>query len=1083
MATDYSSISIGSAEELAKRVGDSLLADRYRDPTHFVYELLQNAEDALKDRYKEQPKGGFSRRVRFDLYPDRLEVRHCGIPFGQAHIQAICDIARSSKTAKDDIQHFGIGFKSVYAFTKSPQIHSGDEHFWIESYVKPHACEPRQTGTGETLFVFPFDHSEKEPKECHAEIAARLRDLGLQTILFLRHVDEIDWRIDKQATGRYSRKIKNWDTDNIQRFDLSGEEDGRKLRSESWLVFHRSADFTGREGRTIDVAYRLADGRNKANGHQIKRVKDSRLVALFPTDVQIALGFLIQGPYELTPSRDNLDGRKKAREVNQRLIKETAKFVPETLEALKVRGLLTFAALDALPLEGDAFETDSGQFFAPVFEAVKQALKKRPLIPGVGKSFVSGTNGVLVRGRELADLFKPEQLKLLLDSEGERQWISPEITDKKSTQRLHSYLRDALGVDELDADTLVWRLEDSFLQAQKVTWFARFYRFLLKHESLWSEDGGLRDKPIIRLADGSNVAPFGSDGANAFLPSDGESGPKSVHTNLITGESLAFLRKLGIRERDAVAEVLEDILPQYDSGEGRSERKHKRNLERILLALSDEKSSDHAVLVDKLSNTPFLQAENAKTGKREFQSPSSLLYNKSSELSEYFKEQDDCWFLAEASLPKAAKMWLVKLGVGELPALESSEEVKDRRLQEIAPDEPKKRVEKYDDYDLHGLDKVLKRIRKHGKSEPRQAVQLSRTLWRILVRVANEEDGKFLKGTLKWKRPRGRVAETDHFDSCFIERLRAEAWLPDRKGQLRKPSEMQAQDLASGFERNSTLCDALQFQTPRAEKLKEVGLTPKEIRLLEFTQRYPEAAEEFLRNCRKRNTSSAAASDEQNTCVTPGTADGMRSQLNGNVPATSGESTAAKEPQTEGAPASTKAPACFDTVDLDATAVGDPGEQAPRTDHLQTRVRAVAQTASESTPESQEMAEVRSRIDRAGVAAVKAFEEQAGRSVTEMPHNHPGYDLESRGQSSEVLRYIEVKSTGLDWNGVLLSKTQFQKAQELGDRYWLYVVENAHLAKPEVYPIQNPVGWTEKFVFDGGWKAVSAAISKSSEAS
>ena len=34
---------------------------------------------------------------------------------------------------------------------------------------------------------------------------------------------------------------------------------------------------------------------------------------------------------------------------------------------------------------------------------------------------------------------------------------------------------------------------------------------------------------------------------------------------------------------------------------------------------------------------------------------------------------------------------------------------------------------------------------------------------------------------------------------------------------------------------------------------------------------------------------------------------------------------------------------------------------------------------------------------KAGVAAVTAFEEQAGRSVTEMPHNHPGYDLESRG--------------------------------------------------------------------------------------
>ena len=95
-----------------------------------------------------------------------------------------------------------------------------------------------------------------------------------------------------------------------------------------------------------------------------------------------------------------------------------------------------------------------------------------------------------------------------------------------------------------------------------------------------------------------------------------------------------------------------------------------------------------------------------------------------------------------------------------------------------------------------------------------------------------------------------------------------------------------------------------------------------------------------------------------------------------------------------------------------------------------------------------------------------------------MPHNHPGYDLESRGQNSEVLRYIEVKSTGLDWNGVLLSSTQFQKAQELGDRYWLYVVENADSGNPQVYPIQNPAGVTERFIFDSGWKQISEAQMK-----
>src|SRR6266404_1361710 len=439
MSTDYSKISLGDAYALARRVGDTLLAERYRDPTHFVYELLQNAEDALKDRHKEAPDVAFSRRVKFHLFKDRLELRHFGIPFSGDHIRAICDIARSSKTSADDIQHFGIGFKSVYAFTKSPQIHSGDEHFWIESYVRPYAVAPREVENGETLFVFPFDHPEKSPGEAYTEIAARLQDLGLKTLLFLNWVNEIEWSMEKRGTGRYVRKFTEMDS-GLRRFELTGEESGRTLRNEHWLVFHRSADFVGRVGRTVDVAFQLANNSNRS-GREIKRVKDSPLIALFPTDVQTSLGFLIQGPYELTPSRDNLDlARKKAREVNRQLLRETAKLVVDALAELKAHGLLTASALDALPLDPEAVQTDSGKFFEPIFEAVKQALKRKPLIPGVGKRFVSGANGILVRGKELTKLFNREQLQALLGASNERDWISPDITDKKSTRRVHSYL-------------------------------------------------------------------------------------------------------------------------------------------------------------------------------------------------------------------------------------------------------------------------------------------------------------------------------------------------------------------------------------------------------------------------------------------------------------------------------------------------------------------------------------------------------------------------------------------------------------------------------------------------------------------
>jgi hypothetical protein len=97
-------------------------------------------------------------------------------------------------------------------------------------------------------------------------------------------------------------------------------------------------------------------------------------------------------------------------------------------------------------------------------------------------------------------------------------------------------------------------------------------------------------------------------------------------------------------------------------------------------------------------------------------------------------------------------------------------------------------------------------------------------------------------------------------------------------------------------------------------------------------------------------------------------------------------------------------------------AAPEQADRTPRTGHLQTRIRVVRGTESESTPESQGMAESRSRIDKAGISAVIAFERTAGRFVTELAHNHPGYDLESRNAQGELLRKIEVKSTGVDWN-------------------------------------------------------------------
>lgn len=116
-----------------------------------------------------------------------------------------------------------------------------------------------------------------------------------------------------------------------------------------------------------------------------------------------------------------------------------------------------------------------------------------------------------------------------------------------------------------------------------------------------------------------------------------------------------------------------------------------------------------------------------------------------------------------------------------------------------------------------------------------------------------------------------------------------------------------------------------------------------------------------------------------------------------------------------------------------------------------------------------------SPIDIAGVARVLEYERKCGRNPREMAHSNAGFDVESYDRRGELVRRIEIKSTGGEWSvaGVMLSRRQHGQAVEDGDLFWLYVVENAQNDNFKIYRIQNPAGRIDYFGFDGGWKDVA----------
>src|SRR5260370_24060336 len=115
MPADYEKI---REENIARYGWDTavldLLGQLYSERTHFIFELIQNAEDAG------------ATELAFELFGDRLELRHDGRPFTEADVRGVCGVGKSAKSGDlTAIGKFGIGFKSVYAYTKSPRIYSG----------------------------------------------------------------------------------------------------------------------------------------------------------------------------------------------------------------------------------------------------------------------------------------------------------------------------------------------------------------------------------------------------------------------------------------------------------------------------------------------------------------------------------------------------------------------------------------------------------------------------------------------------------------------------------------------------------------------------------------------------------------------------------------------------------------------------------------------------------------------------------------------------------------------------------------------------------------------------------------------
>ena len=266
-----------------------------------------------------------------------------------------------------------------------------------------------------------------------------------------------------------------------------------KEEEEDWLVFERPVPIQLESGVIkVEIAFRLVQ-EEKSNRDTIIKTTESPLVVFFPTEEETRFGFLLQGPYRTTPSRDNIPAED---EWNKTLVRETAKLVVETLHELKGMGLLSISLLEAMPIRLDDFP--EGGMFRPIVDSVRKAFNEESLLTAEDGSFASAKEAKLARSTDLRDLLTSDQLQTLYQAERPLKWLSAEITQDK-TPELRTYLMYHLGIEEVTPDAFARRITKSFLEEQSDEWMIRFYTYLARPGSplasvlVWRHGGSLEN--------------------------------------------------------------------------------------------------------------------------------------------------------------------------------------------------------------------------------------------------------------------------------------------------------------------------------------------------------------------------------------------------------------------------------------------------------------------------------------------------------------------------------------------------------------------------------------------------------------
>ena len=834
------------------------VTDKYKEKAHFVYELLQNADDAQ------------ATEAVFKMEYKRLVFRHNGkVQFSvvsptetkkKGHINAITGVGFSTKEGSDGntIGKFGVGFKAVFQYTDTPYIY--DDKFWfkIEQYIIPMMLEEDfpDRKDGETVFVFPFT----SPATAHKEIVNRLKTLE-NPILFLHHLQKVTIEIPGENAITYTKNtLHEAQHGSIKHELLSVRNNGSIKKIHMFTENINVEDENGVETtQYISVGYFLKD-----NGDIDDEIK-GKVFCFFPTAEDFKLHCIVHAPFLLVDSRQQL----KDDNLNDQFKGFLAELAADALSILRDYGkknnhfLITENIFNLIPKK-EWYSRDN-RFRDEYIDAIRN----NKLLLGRGNRYISHEGALICRPISMMSVVDDKQLQLLHeDNESHdniRYTFLREDTQKLCSQKYVQSILEELGIDEYDGKALASEITPEFMEKYGLKWAKKLYNHL-RHEQvkLWKrpantklnvEDTPFCVSPIILTTKGTWEKPYNSNGSlNVYLPliTDIDKYLFVAPEYLEEKETKIFLNDLGLKEPDSwdyiqsvilkkheqevhfdVDEICDDLCLVYDyisKISNDSERKEKCSVIAKNLLLMDE-DGDLYIASELYENTIVLKQ-----------------YFRNTQC--YIGEEKYRNFIDKYSI-QDFHAFIQQLGVAKRPRI-----LKKERYMLDYWETKRLSIGRYTS--CHFYDYILEGFEKAGI----RGLETSKTVWEWLSEFENLE--KYKTTTFHYFY---YTSHSKEIPTTFFHQLVNTEWVYLKDGNAHKPTDISIEDLEDAEYKIDYGLIKLFGIERKTKSLEELGATDSQIRqnemgklAAEYGLTTPEQLKEAVQALAEKRQKEAAAS-------------------------------------------------------------------------------------------------------------------------------------------------------------------------------------------------------------------------------